>query len=156
MGDRCSCMKPVRMELVTESGYFSCSRERQSIVLERDGSTVCSLEYFDLIDPGRPTEELMRIQPIDAGEILDAVDRLIMNNPDVDGLVAFDTGIWNLMMEYDDGSRRSKSGLAIIDAVKGLRISSAIRHDLHRPDLMVFGYSLEENREPCVILKTLQ
>ncbi len=146
-------MKPIRMELVTESGYFACSHERQSIVIERDGSTSCSVEYFDSIVPCLPTEGVPRIQPIDAEEILDAVDRLIMNNPDVDEMSALDTGIWNLTMVYDDGSRRSKQGLAIIDEVKGLRISSAIRHDLQRPDLMVFGgYGCD----PCVILRPLK
>ncbi len=146
-------MKPVRMELVTESGYFAYSHERQSIVIERDGSTSWSTECSDFIVPGRPTEGHSKIEPIDAGEILDAVDRLIMNNPDIDKMMALDTGLWDLEMVYEDGSRRSKNGYAIIDEVKGLRISTAIRHSLLEPDLMVFGGS---GCGPCVILRTLK
>lgn len=149
-------MKPVRMELVTESGYFAYSHERQSIVIERDGSTSCSVKYIDSISPCWPTENPPRIEPIDAGEILDDVERLIMDNPDVDEMRALDTGIWNLTLEYDDGSRRSKQGLAIIDEVKGLRISTAIRHSLLRPDLIVFGHSQEDDADPCVILRPLR
>lgn len=146
-------MKPVRMELVTESGYFAYSHVRQNIVIERDGSTSCSVEYIDSIRPCWPEEKSPRIEPIDAGEILDAVDRLIMNNPKIDEMMALDTGIWNLTMVYDDGSRRSKQGLAIIDEVKGLRISTAIRHSLLRSDLIVFGGS---GCGPCVILRALR
>ncbi len=146
-------MKPVRMELKTESGYFAYSHERQTIVIERDGSTSWSKEGCDLIVPGLPTEGHSKIEPIDAEEILDAVDRLIMNNPDIDKMMALDTGLWKLEMVYDDGSRRSKDGYAIIDEVKGLRISTAIRHSLLEPDLMVFGgYGCG----PCVILRPLE
>ncbi len=148
-------MIPIRMNLVTTSGFFSYCQERQSIVIERDGSTSCTLEDTDPIDPARPMTETSRIEPMDAGEILDAVDRLIMNNPKVDDLFALDTGLWDLEMEYEDGSRRSKQGLAIIDMVDGLRISTAIRHSLRRPDLIVFGRS-PEGMDPCVILKTLE
>lgn len=136
-------MKPIRMKLVTETSHFY-NGEPQTIVIERDGSVKCMVED-SFIRYGEGSSQFY-IDTLDAEEILDMVDRLIMNNPETDELRYLDAYMWKLEMKYDDGSIRSKTGFAMIDDVGGLRISTAIRRRLHLPDFVVFGYDGGDNR----------